>query len=797
MGGEKDHGRFSRSSVEDITALPGMRQLDTSPHLRPANAHHPVIPYDLSHPLREGYTYENPNDKAQMRGRRASTPQNGRSSRLSSKRKEEHLREEEIRALSAPVPIPKRPAGHNSDIIRRDSKKARRGFSRTNDPRGSNVSLPFQESIHSSMSGNSDQRGWAIATLDLFNPRPTIRYSTPGQYGSSRSFVDPSTPVRRPLQRKQKMLALAEDNPKQKRRVGDLAEDLDASDLRAVMERDRRRREKKMIEQQEKLDRKLRKRAETQRAEEERRAAERITPGPQPTLPTAIHPAFRNRGPEEESMGLGIEPVTPVSLKNAKLESPKPENKDTRLDHPAQEDTSPNPFDDPMPEPSPDAGPFADPVVGPSSPVRGLYTPIETPMEDPIVETAREVRLSRSDMSPPRSPITNARAGVSLSRLQTDLRRERTPDLAQPPSALEERRASETSTGRAGTWAALFRRGAPSIKRPSVDAQGGRSSPSEFSFVNTSRESMSRQAPPAHLVQNISHRNRSGTPVRTQSKFREDLPEMPLSPPDSRVQSPDVILSAQITQGRRGRSSPQRISTVHEGPSAARDVALGAGRTDSPVSPIGRTSETLMSASLASVNSEGSWLSGRPSKRESRRSPGRMSSGSPPGHRADFNASYEDLGVADEEYFRRLTPNPESRHESRTPEEGGISHATPTPTGLELGSEGPEQLVHGTAHRQATVVHRHPHVKSREGLLAEYEAGEMEGEDDGSRSPSEYSEDNSRGSEEAAQLQNARSINYGRGHNKTMSAGSAKLLDIPAYSRSRRESPAPPSGQEQ
>jgi hypothetical protein len=68
-----------------------------------------------------------------------------------------------------------------------------------------------------------------------------------------------------------------------------------------------------------------------------------------------------------------------------------------------------------------------------------------------------------------------------------------------------------------------------------------------------------------------------------------------------------------------------------------------------------------MSQSLASVDSEASWLSGKPPKRASTLTQLRSSvaSSSVP-RNENFNASYEELGMADDEYFRRLTPQPDS-----------------------------------------------------------------------------------------------------------------------------------------
>ena len=82
--------------------------------------------------------------------------------RISSKQNKakdhDQAREDQVRAMSL-----KRPAGNSGGMLRRESKKVKGG---------SDVSLPFQDSIHSSMSGNSDRRAFRVSAFDMFSPRP-------------------------------------------------------------------------------------------------------------------------------------------------------------------------------------------------------------------------------------------------------------------------------------------------------------------------------------------------------------------------------------------------------------------------------------------------------------------------------------------------------------------------------------------------------------------------------------------------------------------------------------------------
>lgn len=764
---EKSRTPRQRGSRQDITALPGVKRLERSPHLRQASMHNPAVPYtsDSAHAPRsvQGELGKHPASSA-------STPQKRRLSK-----RQEHLdralREEEIRAMSAPVQIPKRQGGHG-DMLRRDSKKARRAFSKGhNDSRGSTVSLPFQESIHSSMSGVSEQRGWEVSGLDFLNPRPTVRLSHGGAQSASFSG---GIGLSRDSSKKGKLPVLKEGaKRKDRRKIAELADDLDAGDLRMLMDRDSRRKDKKRQYDQEKLERTLRQKADKQRLEDERRAREINAPPP-----SAVHPAFRSKTEEKlpaSEATIGQAPPTPTSIKDERREEKK---EATYLDYTSQqdpfEDPEANPFNDNAHEESEHAERSYSPMATPAETLGG--TILETPMEDPVLETAQAIRMSQGRLSvatnsPPQSPVHAAQSG-QLS----PLRREYTPDIPvmPPPPPMEQRRASDSAAKKPGTWASIFRRGGPSARTP--DAH--RASASDASFSNTSRESMARQPIPAHLVGTMGtvSKRRSGTPVRTQSIFREDLPELSTSPPESRVQSPDVtLMAAQAAAQRRIKGTGSTSSFVQ--PRGATPDPSGAGRTDSAVENDGRNSAMAMSTSLASIGSEGSWLTGRPSKRRSGQSQLRSSVGSLAKRRDDFSGSYEDLGMPEEEYFRRLTPNPatEGQDEGGAPEE--IEH-----------EEDGGVVRHGTNRRRPTLVERDPRIKSREGLLSEFNAGQAAAvEEDASEAGATPTE--SEASPERDQLE-GQQIEVGRGHARQFSSGSAKLLNIPpSRNRSGRSSP--------
>ena len=787
--GEKhtDHSTAQpRGSVEDITALPTSWNLERSPHLRHIDTGRPQIPYTFRDHSTSQTSVPRTDPRPLSRPATAQSKRSAHGTFSSKKRKDDdRIREEEIRGMSAPINVPKR---HGDGVFRRDSKK-RRNFSHIKD---SNISLPYGESIHS-MSTVPEQRGWELGLFDMFSPRPAIRLSGVPQYPAPSPFAQP--PMTREYQGGKEKESVDAFKKKKTQKIGETANEMDASDLRVLMERDAKRRERRKREQQEKLDRKLKARAARDRAdsnkrlqeaeearreqevrlrvEEERRAREPLAP------PTAVHPALREEPhlAPGDVIGLGIgteqqsdEPMQPVE----------------------------DPFRDPLPSPPPEHE--AQPEMRQLD-VPGAFTPLETPMEDPIVETAQAVRYSQHTpmmASPPLSPSYN-RAPTPSSLLSNTIdRQERTASLPESPpglsALLEERRTSEPrsiESRRAGGWATLFRRGGTKKEVKPTPA-------SEMSFTNTSRESMSRGPIPAHLVggdRSPFQRNKTGTPTRTQSKFREDLPEMPVSPPDSRVQSPDVpdlpAGAAAIAASHRGRASPRPIERLN-GHSRSSDVdARGAPRFDTPISPSGRGAG-LMSASLASVDSEGSWLaSGGSLKRGSRSSQLSRSIGSLSKRPQEFVGSYEDLGGQDKdaEYIsRRATSADPHKRQSRRrtststitgAEEESIYDETPDISGLSA-----PLTMHGSVRRKPTLVHRDPIARSREGLLAEYATGEVatiEGiKDDGFEPVTPGTE---------AQVHRATSVHFGgRGHARKVSAGSAKLLDLPA---SRRQSLSP------
>lgn len=743
---------MASSSRDDITALPVTHALRTSPHLRPALRNDSDIPYNFQP---NAYSQAGPHTSLQPSGSHRSKLQKRPSKdgpprrKSTKKRKDDQVREEEIRAMSAPIAI-KRPAPQSGSTMRRDTKKVRRGFSRHFDNRPtSDVSLPMADSIQSSMTGSSEMlsTSYRVSALDVFAPRPTIRYSSsPPIYNWQHHAQERADVSRSNSQRRR----ISKEALKESKTIDDLADDMDAGTLRELMERDQRRKERKRKADEERLRRKLEKRAEKQRQKEASREQAA---------------AARADAELDAAMGLGIEDRAPAA-------------------EVAQDGHAPRII--------------TTPTRPPPTPAETTSSPVKTPVDDPVVATAQAVRYSQAsqNLSPPTSPVHQHARGPSNVSDLPELTQEVTPSAIQPStisrnSSLSRRRSSDVSK-RGGWWSTFKRRPSALLKRRSVDQATNVTAPSDISFSNTSRESMGRHALPAHLVQQPV-RKASGTPVRTMSKFREDLPErMPLSPPDSRVQSPEVV-SAKALSARRGLSETPDTHELEE-PKSTEDGATKL-RTDSPVSPAGRTS-ALMSGSLASVDSEGSWFSGRPVKRGSRAM--RSSYGSSFRRpREDWNASYEELGIPDDEYFRRLTPGPEEswnvpNHEIQR-KASSVALANNTDAGAEDDEDEDDQptpeetVVHNSIVRKPTVVHRQARAKSQEGLLSFFPDEAQDASAGGEAmegvipaTPVEDKTDSPTALEDSPEVtvHRASSINLSKGHARQFSGSSAKLLDI-------------------
>jgi hypothetical protein len=201
---------------------------------------------------------------------------------------------------------------------------------------------------------------------------------------------------------------------------------------------------------------------------------------------------------------------------------------------------------------------------------------------------------------------------------------------------------------------------------------------------------------------------------------------------------------------------------------------------------------------LASVDSEASWLSGRPPKRSSAQAnPFRSSTGSLSQHLQERSQEEEAEGSADA-YFARRDPAA-----GTVRARGGLSaqlHADHAVAAEDSGNDDdgttpspPEEAVrvNTVIGRHPTIIRRHEGEKSKEGLLDDFLDTEDSPTSPGSPGShgshgSRTEEPGRKGGPERTSVHRATSVEYGKqGHARHMSAGSARLLDVTP--RSSRE----------
>ena len=700
----------------------------------------------------------------------------------SKKKKQDPARERDIKTMSIPSANPRRPVTHSGGPLSRESMKAhsksdwhlvQRNRSspqvrRPERPR-SEVYAADPETMPSIFPGMFDRPAYKVNAFDVLSPRPTIRCWDAARPLGGAPALPPS---RSNSKREKQPPAISEEEAMDdKRRVDELADHLDSGGIRELMERDQRRRERKQKADEVKAQRKLQRRAERQRAEEEARVAG------VPAEVEAMEPGVFE--PEPDGLGKG-EPSTGFDPGGATRDSRK-------------ENANPSPLSwlrDPSVERLHRDAPRSSSARNSVSHVEGL--PIDD-HEEPVIGTAKAVRLSQASMSPPSSPKQVVRPTSNISQI-TDSFRENTASTTEP-TELDQRGSISSSRGQSGTWISFFRRSGMKTKRDSVDH--GRRTPSEFS--NTSRDSLTRQPPPASV--RSSFQRKSGTPVRTTSKFREELPESPLSPPDSRLQSPDpvsimgVVRSAQ-TDSLTADAFPlaATYTTAEERPAASSRKSKEEGLVarhqslDRP-SIEGKPPSTAVSQSMASIDSEGSWLSGKPAKRASQTQTQifnlRRSASSLHRRFQDFSDSGEELGVAEDEYFSQLTPGLGMGERTSQMKKKASSTAIASSEsdgegdGQPGGKAKEERTWHGGVARHPTVIHHTTRAKSREGLLNDYH--ELDGPGDLGDSPASDVRSFEDAVEERSKGPNPTVANVDQGmkqHLRHISAGSAKLLEI-------------------
>lgn len=666
------------------------------------------------------------------------------------RRKNDPQREAEIKAMSNIMPV--RPATEDWTAgrpMKKETRRVRTGFSFgfkgaarqewEKQNRSSDISLPVPESIHSSMSSDSEHISFRVSALEALAPRPTLRYTTHPRPSAGTGNGSGGL-FRRSSQQQRKLSApIPEATLKAHKRIDDFADDLSASELRELMERDKRRRERRRQREQEKVEQKLARRAEKQRDA----AAEAVAEGRE--SPPNLERGVLGR----EAVGLGIDPASVVvtsSRRRQTHESPIQTDKHSGDDGEATE------------------GDLQ------ATPLTSFHRMNSIPLQTPPPQVGPEEQQV-PPLNSPRSRSSFLRYG--LSRSKSPQESEVKTEHSEPPQ-----KGSETSSSKGPlSWTSFFRWGGKN-KRGSAE-------PSSFS--NTSRDSMQTMPLPTPPVSFVPRRLSSGVPKRTMSRFREDLPELPLSPPDSRLQSPEADpIPPTITEASPDPHVDKESMTYDPpAPNARYDTPASEQRSMEAMrqtpSTFGHPDEPGVSPepqsmSLASIDSEASWLSGRLSKK--RKSSGilqtspymqlpRRTSESDNDRPVEQDNTNEDISIADDDYLSRFTlPSAERRNRK------SAGDARPS-------SDGEEEVHWGSVGGHPMVVHTHvaDRMKSREGLLKSFgEEAEGEGLPASPTAGSPVSDIGDEG--EGEDLQRATSINLRKGHVRHISAGSARLLSI-------------------
>jgi len=617
------------------------------------------------------------------------------------------------------------------------------------------------ESIQALPPVKTQAMGWgehshlALTPVGVLSPRPKLHYTVSNSEHYASSLPAPS---RLDLV-KGKMPASGQAASQT---IDELADEMDAGALRELMDRDQKRRTRKRQEQEERARKRLERYAargeDVETARHRRELAELDA--------AAANVAMLQRG--EHSRG----------------RQPSRKLHDSVVSTETRGDTIYDPFADP------------EDVMAAVRSGRSIFPEVPARASDSMSPPARTRRFDPHVASPPLSPSHQMKTRSHMT-LVTNAQDE--------VPAMQEvlRPTSSESAVRRGPLSSLFRRSMRS---------GNAAPPSEGSFSNTSRESMAKRPLPSHLQDRaLSPMSpilaASGT-LRSVSKFREDLPEMPLSPPDSRLASPAIMEESSIVEAEPLESALRpSLSVKHNVDSPT--IPHFTGSYDPPVP----TSPGAMSDSLASVDAEASWLSGRSNRASARSSFGLGRT--PERKRATtFSTSYESIpGVREEAENEDPFSDPTETqhmlgHSTEAPQmkdlraslfaadDSDSEEDFPEPTpGAEL-----SQVTHGSVARTPTLIRHGARMKSTEGLLKRLDTSgssktqlfQMTQQTPPSRKRSDGQGRDS--ADDSSPITPQETPWVESAHARHLSTGSARLLDIPARGNSLRNSAASSPG---
>ncbi|KAL6232676.1 hypothetical protein BDW75DRAFT_16499 [Aspergillus navahoensis] len=498
--------------------------------------------------------------------------------RLSKRKAYEIAREREIRMMaSMPIDIPRHVTSpFQGDIMHIDDRHANSTRSRCLDRYRSDISLSIQDSAASSVTDFSDAYTFKVNGFAAWTPRPVIRYVEAPRTSYSRSQKSPEPADRRA---KSPVLEVSNEDLRSRKRIDELADDLDAAALRELLERDRRRRERKAAEDREKLVRRL------------QRNAQKVTKAQGPPA-TQAHETVEN----ERSRAI------PQAQSDSQLTAQETEaflsgkNEGSWL---RQSSRDPGRDGRETPESVHVIGNIDDRSIREQKAAQRLsFGP------------SHDMTMSSSTLSASLSPSRHGVHSPNSSQLY-GMTRDSVSDLSRNVGS---ERQSSDHNGHGNTITSIFRRGSSRLKRSYREHFPNRSPPPRNNVSHESFFKVHTQASPPAPYASPKVLLGSSSFKRSQSKFTEHFGDEPLSPPDSRLQSPEIP-----------EDEPQIEDQVPDLHSESYypipgSVADTQSRHQSWVGDSVNDPDNLpLSQSLASVDSEGSWMSGQFLRRISQR----------------------------------------------------------------------------------------------------------------------------------------------------------------------------------
>ncbi|EER38293.1 conserved hypothetical protein [Histoplasma capsulatum var. duboisii H88] len=662
-----------------------------------------------------------------LHGRRSSTEPAMLRRKSSKRKRNDYARELEIKNMTSHVTVLRRPSTVSPATQWWESNK--RGARNIKSAHGA-VSSQMSLQVDSGRSSPFDMEpcSFKISSFAALAPRPILRYAEPPRYGpESRDHSRASTGKER------RQVIPAEDLTRISR-IQDLADDMDASALRELMERDRRRKEMKRIADQQKLQRKLQRRADLQREQERRN----------PPVPSQLPTSGYSVG-----VGVGRPPIPePRSADNVAVAIPDRVSSDTVEAVPSSGSWLRDPSKESLrgTTSSPKNKPLSS--VNSGSALRGRSSVISHDISMSSMSRRHSIEPVHGAKGPDNA--ANSHALETTGRPTANILRD-----------FELQKRHSNNAGKLSTsWTTFFRRGGTRFRRQNSERT---KTPSEIS--SPPRDSFQRINQQAAQTQPVPLPERSymrpGMFPRNQSKFTEHFtdPVNDFPPPPGRdFQSPSgPHLSFSVARSPAAAGADR--SSVATPEQRAYSRSSGAG------SPETNAESILLAHSLASIDSEGSWLSGRPSRRFSH----------PPKNSSSANSTrdildvYAEYAEDDRDRTRHLTAD--DRDHGRRP-----------PLLLEEMDQGEETFHAGVGKRALLVRPDYRPFSNNANIIIDDNLKNLYMETEGVGAGGAQSDAESASPVSAlgadSEVRRATSVDLGKQHVRHISAGSAKLLEI-------------------